>query len=88
MQPGHPRHQGIVRPSGSLGGRAREIVFSRSNGAQRLGCGIGHAAGVNLVRQAMGVDWMTRDELSQAIPPVYSEFLGKYLLKAIAEMEA
>lgn len=28
-------------------------------------------------RQAMGIDWMTRDELAQAIPPAYTEWLGK-----------
>jgi DNA (cytosine-5)-methyltransferase 1 len=28
----------------------------------------------------MGIDWMNRDELSQAIPPAYSEFIGAQLL--------
>lgn len=28
-------------------------------------------------RQAMGIDWMTLEELSEAIPPAYSEFLGR-----------
>lgn len=28
---------------------------------------------------AMGIDWMTRDELSQAIPPAYTTFMGRYL---------
>ncbi len=32
---------------------------------------------------AMGIDWMTRKELSQAIPPAYTEFIGKQLLAAI-----
>jgi DNA (cytosine-5)-methyltransferase 1 len=31
-------------------------------------------------RRAMGIDWMTRDELAQAIPPVYTEFIGRQLL--------
>lgn len=32
---------------------------------------------------AMGVDWMTREELSQAIPPAYTEWIGKRLLQAV-----
>lgn len=34
-------------------------------------------------RAALGIDWMTQKELSQAIPPVYTEWLGKQLLTAI-----
>lgn len=32
-------------------------------------------------RTAMGIDWMTRYELTQAIPPAYTKFIGLHLLK-------
>jgi DNA (cytosine-5)-methyltransferase 1 len=31
-------------------------------------------------RTAMGIDWMIRDELTQAIPPAYSEHIGRAAL--------
>jgi DNA (cytosine-5)-methyltransferase 1 len=33
--------------------------------------------------EAMGIDWMTRAELAQAIPPAYTEHVGAYLLEAV-----
>lgn len=29
---------------------------------------------------AMGIDWMTRDELAEAIPPAYTEYIGRWFL--------
>lgn len=32
-------------------------------------------------REAMGIEWMLKSELSQAIPPRYTEFIGRELLE-------
>lgn len=40
-------------------------------------------SGVEEARRRMQIDWMVRDELSQAIPPAYTEYLGKQLINAL-----
>ena len=32
-------------------------------------------------RDAMGIDWMTKGEINESIPPAYTEFVGKELLR-------
>ena len=39
-------------------------------------------------RRAMEIPWMTRDELAQAIPPAYTEHLGRQLLAHLGEVAA
>jgi DNA (cytosine-5)-methyltransferase 1 len=45
-------------------------------------------AGNNFVREAgaraMGIDWMTRKELAQAIPPAYTHHVGLRLMNVLA----
>jgi DNA (cytosine-5)-methyltransferase 1 len=44
---------------------------------------VGNTGDANGARKAMGIDWMTRDELAQAIPPAYTEFIGHQLMQHI-----
>ena len=91
MQPGHSKHNFVIKPGplfGKRGGRllttALEMRHSRqSNGAQGVGVVLGHAAGWKVAAEKEGIDWMNRDELSQAIPPVYTKFIGTALGKVL-----
>jgi len=38
-------------------------------------------------RDAMGIDWMTKRELNEAIPPVYTQFIGESLLENLGRAE-
>ena len=37
--------------------------------------------------ESMGIDWMQRDalQIAEAIPPAYTEFIGKYLIKIVRD---
>lgn len=87
FQPGHPKHRGHIRTGRALGGRGRDIIVRKTGqqyGFDRPECAVGHAAvGGMSARDALGVPWMTRDEACQAIPPAYTEYIGRYLIKQV-----
>lgn len=43
----------------------------------------GHSFSPQDGAEAIDIDWMTRDELSQAIPPAYTEFVGNEMIKML-----
>lgn len=75
---GHNKDYAIVFDGGAKA-RARQIGRTAKNGPILRRAHIPH----DLASQAMGIDWMIRDELSQAIPPAYTEFIGNQLLRIV-----
>ncbi len=60
--------------------------FRPKKGSNPLACHVqvyGNSKGAALWPAAMGIDWMQRRELAQAIPPAYTEFIGAQLLQAL-----
>ncbi|MDD5475476.1 MAG: hypothetical protein PHU03_03055 [Syntrophales bacterium] len=41
--------------------------------------------GTDAWREGMGIDWMVGNELAEAIPPAFTEHIGKYLMQAVLE---
>lgn len=39
-------------------------------------------------KAALGIDWMNKRELNESIPPAYTEYLGKALMRAVMEQRA
>ncbi len=49
---------------------------------------INYAGEMELREKAMGIDWMTPHELTQAIPPAYTEHIGGYLMTHLQAVAA
>jgi DNA (cytosine-5)-methyltransferase 1 len=71
LAPGLPK-----RPPGRLTADLGEYDRGQYGFVGIYGRGFNKEAGA----QAMGIDWMTKAELTQAIPPAYTEWIGEQLL--------
>jgi DNA (cytosine-5)-methyltransferase 1 len=63
----------------------------RKRGGKSRICGVYGNGGdkrADLWPTAMGIEWMTRQELTQAIPPAYTEWIGRQLFAAIERIPA
>ena len=49
---------------------------------------VNRAHDVEMASEAMGIDWMNWRELTQAIPPAYSEYIGREFLRCRQEIAA
>ncbi|MHC4621230.1 MAG: DNA cytosine methyltransferase [Planctomycetota bacterium] len=80
MSPGTCCHLGKATGSGSNRYQCAGGTISLADGFEYVTvCGNDYLADEG--RMAMDIDWMTKAELSQAIPPAYTEWIGRQLLE-------
>lgn len=48
----------------------------------------GYIPHTDVVKELLGIDWMTKHEMSQSIPPVFTEFVGRQLIEHLAGQSA
>lgn len=71
-QPDHPRH---FIPGAKAGHWKPGEIISVS----------GNCSPIALAKEAMGIHWMSRAELAEAIPPAYTQFIGEQLLSVLTD---
>jgi DNA (cytosine-5)-methyltransferase 1 len=81
LAPSHGKHREVIGNRNQLPkGHRGTLNASSSTGSWGKG-GVVTVAGHQFKKRdgqrAMDIDWMTRDEMAQAIPPAYSEFIGR-----------
>ena len=76
VEPRHPKHRGTVQDGTyvTVAGHGGDNIKGRGGRAAK--------------QRAMGIDWMTDTELNQAIPPDYTEWVGRRLLANLEDRAA
>lgn len=92
LWPEHTKHDQVIghgrmindRRKGTLNASSRKGAWGQSGIITVAGGQFKKADG----ERALGIDWMTVNELAQAIPPAYTEYLGHQLMTAVQQRVA
>lgn len=69
-------------PIGVYGDHPDETTYARPDGTSR---GV-RARSLEEARAAMGIDWMEWEDLTEAIPPIYTQYVGEQILDQLGEL--
>jgi DNA (cytosine-5)-methyltransferase 1 len=87
--PPHEPHRGITGMGRGVNACRNRHKLRGSASYQGVDSGIVTVAGGQFLKadgqRALGIDWMTNQEMRQAIPPAYTEFVGRQLMRAIGQ---
>lgn len=75
------KHGGATGARSRRSGKGRTVSLVLDNLRFVTVCGNDYLADEG--RAAMGIDWMPKKDLSQAIPPAYTEWIGKQLYRSL-----
>ena len=79
LAPPHMKHREVIGAGRLLNDRAKP---NENGWVTHLGKAPGQAGA------ALGIDWMTGKQLAQAIPPAYTEYIGKQLIQYLEQENA
>lgn len=79
--PDHLPHESFPGFTASVFGSGGTYRPEHRDARLTSGEGGGYVPHISVIREIMGIDWMSRYELSQSIPPAYTEYLGSQLFQ-------
>ena len=62
-------------PQAKMGRRAKPGEFIQF---------VGHYTDAEIVREMLGLEWLSKNEIAQCVPPQYTEFLGRQVLSYLS----
>lgn len=83
VSPDHRPHSNFPGITASVFGSGGTYTPAHRDNRLRQG---GYVPHISVIREIMGIDWMGRYELSQSIPPAYTEYVGRQLLDPVERL--